>query len=64
MVVGVVIGEFVSGVQDAFDTVRLNDVSVRMYLNFILLLSNFIYILSHCCRTPRYDVAYPHKSSV
>ncbi|KAG6835560.1 hypothetical protein H0H93_016995 [Arthromyces matolae] len=29
MIVGVVIGEFVPGVQAAFDTVRFNSVSVR-----------------------------------
>jgi hypothetical protein len=31
MIVGVVIGEFVSGIQEAFDTVQLNGVSVRTY---------------------------------
>jgi hypothetical protein len=32
MIIGVLIGVYVSGVQEAFDTIRLNDVSVRMCL--------------------------------
>jgi ACR3 family arsenite efflux pump ArsB len=34
MIVGVLIGNYVSGVQEAFDTVRLNEVSVRMWTIF------------------------------
>jgi len=35
MVVGVVIGEFVPGVQQAFDTVKFYSVSVRKYISLV-----------------------------
>ena len=43
MILGVVIGVFAPGVQDTFDTVKLNGVSARMYLNYL-------YDLSHTSR--------------
>lgn len=35
MIIGVIIGEFVPGVQEAFDTVRFDSVSVRSYKLFL-----------------------------
>jgi hypothetical protein len=67
MIVGVVIGEFAPNVQEAFDTVRFDSVSVRKSTvsscgNATLKMR--LFDLSHCNWPHSYDVAHPNKSAI
>src|ERR1700744_4389081 len=64
MIVGVLIGVFAKGVQEAFDVVRFDSVSLRRSI-FVPLFSTLTVLgtFSYCYRTYCHDVAYPYKSS-
>jgi hypothetical protein len=58
MIVGVLIGVYVDGVQEAFDVVQLHDVSVRTCGSLAgICRQNLTYAYSHCHWTPCHDVA-------
>lgn len=64
MVVGIVIGEFVPSVQEAFDTVQFKSVSLREHRVPTQVFKPHIILLSHCNRSHCHDVPRPHEGQV
>ena len=66
MIIGVIIGEFDPHVQQAFDTVRFDSVSVRTYtfIRYFCYAMSDLGQISYCYRAHSYDVANPHQNSI